>query len=237
MRFPPEIDQASIVILGRFNPSIFQPWWFAQNDIIGKEEAHNAEIEIIHPEFCKFQTEHYLIQVEAHRFQATSNSWPMDLVNDLTMKTFNDFLSHTPCWTLGINRLIHIDTGSISVRNALGKELAPWEPWGEWGEMFNTSNKGQSDGMISLRMLRYSDEQDNYSGYVATTISPSSKITDNKGIHININNHYDVINREDAVDCIHVLTALENQWKVAMDHSEFIVDQLMKRVEALNYGD
>jgi hypothetical protein len=46
MRIVPEIDQASLVLLGRFNPAIFQPFWFARHGIVGADEAGAAEIEI-----------------------------------------------------------------------------------------------------------------------------------------------------------------------------------------------
>ncbi|MDZ7762529.1 MAG: hypothetical protein U5L00_20055 [Desulfovermiculus sp.] len=122
MKIAPEIDNASVVLLGRFNPSIFQPWWFAKNGIVGEQEADEAEIEIIHPEICKFQTEYFLIQAERNRFMVNSIAGPLEMVKDFVLKTFTDFLSQTPVGTLGINRAVHFDAGSNEARIALGSK-------------------------------------------------------------------------------------------------------------------
>lgn len=39
-----EIDGATIVLLGEFNPAIFQPAWFGQNGLIGAQEVKEAKI-------------------------------------------------------------------------------------------------------------------------------------------------------------------------------------------------
>ncbi|MDZ7762073.1 MAG: hypothetical protein U5L00_17705 [Desulfovermiculus sp.] len=97
--------------------------------IVGEQEADEAEIEIIHPEICKFQTEYFLIQAERNRFMVNSIAGPLEMVKDFVLKTFTDFLSHTPVGTLGINRAVHFDAGSNEARIALGQKLAPWEAW------------------------------------------------------------------------------------------------------------
>ena len=44
----PELYRISIVLLGNFNPKIFQSAWFASQNLIRKIEANEAKIEIIH---------------------------------------------------------------------------------------------------------------------------------------------------------------------------------------------
>jgi hypothetical protein len=43
MRIKPQLDQATIVLVGRFNPAIFQPAWFALHKMLGQKEAESAE--------------------------------------------------------------------------------------------------------------------------------------------------------------------------------------------------
>ena len=60
MRIEPESDEAGIVIVGSFNPRIFQPFWLAKQNLISDEAAENAKITIIHPDITAFEIEPYL---------------------------------------------------------------------------------------------------------------------------------------------------------------------------------
>jgi hypothetical protein len=43
-----EVRGYSIVLLGSFNPAIFQPYWFASNGLLRPDEAKEATIQVIH---------------------------------------------------------------------------------------------------------------------------------------------------------------------------------------------
>jgi len=233
MNITPEIDNASIVLLGRFNPSIFQPWWFAKNGIVGEQEADGAEIEIIHPEICKFQTEYFLIQAERSRFMVSSIAGPLEMVKDFVLKTFTDFLNHTPVGILGINRVVHFDTGSNKARIALGQKLAPWEAWGEWANSFEGEDIEAQGGMVNLTMRQYRSQREGFKGYVQAKIQPSAQLSGNSGVFMDINNHYEVVRLEDAVGCLKVMDVLEEQWGQAMEHAESIINHIMNQIEEL----
>ena len=55
MRIEPEISAASIVMVGYFNPQIFQPFWLAMHGVISEEEAESANIGFVHPEITRFR--------------------------------------------------------------------------------------------------------------------------------------------------------------------------------------
>jgi len=46
---PAEISGASIVLLGSFNPPIFQPQWFARQNLLQPTLAEKAKINFITP--------------------------------------------------------------------------------------------------------------------------------------------------------------------------------------------
>ncbi len=48
------IQSVNIVVLGKFNPSIFHPAWFAAQNLIRTKEADAANIQIVHPEASFF---------------------------------------------------------------------------------------------------------------------------------------------------------------------------------------
>lgn len=230
MRMRPEIDQATLVILGHFNPAIFQPGWFAANGIIGQEEARAAEIEIIHPEVSRFQTDNCRIEVERHRFVAESREGPIELVKDLVLKTFGEFLEHSPAGALGINRIVHFDAGDPEVRVTIGRALAPWRPWGEWASSFEGRDPATQGGMLVLAM-RQNYAVEGYKGHVRAEVQPSIMIPNQSGIYMHINHHYDFSDRDGGGGCSVVVAALEDRWTDAMSHAEFIIDQIMKLVE------
>jgi hypothetical protein len=51
-----EIDGHTIVFVGSFNPQIFQPAWFASRNLLKKEEADGAKIEIINRQLVIFSS-------------------------------------------------------------------------------------------------------------------------------------------------------------------------------------
>ncbi len=58
-----ETEGFSIMVLGAFNPTIFQPLWFSTHNLIRSEEAETADIEIIHRHAAVFRTEWLSLQV------------------------------------------------------------------------------------------------------------------------------------------------------------------------------
>jgi hypothetical protein len=46
-----ELEGASVVLVGSFNPSIFQPKWLSSRDIIQAAEGEEAKIQIIHQKY------------------------------------------------------------------------------------------------------------------------------------------------------------------------------------------
>src|SRR5437870_4919946 len=92
----PEIDAHSVVFVGDFNPKIFQPAWFAAQNLLRQEEADAAKIEIIHPEIVRFSLDWLHVEVVHERFKASTLQFPyFEILRDLTVGTFK-ILRHTP---------------------------------------------------------------------------------------------------------------------------------------------
>ena len=64
----PQIRGLTIVLIGDFNPTIFQPAWFAAQGFITDEEARTAAIGIIHPDVTAFELSWLKLQVDRERF-------------------------------------------------------------------------------------------------------------------------------------------------------------------------
>ena len=82
------IQGMSIVFLGDFNPKIFQPAWFAQENLIRAQEAEAADIKIINPEIVIFEFEWLSVQITRDRciFGTTQEAY-YEIVRDLCLGT------------------------------------------------------------------------------------------------------------------------------------------------------
>jgi len=129
MELKPVADIAHAVLLGSFNPAIFQPAWFASKEILSEEQAKAANIEVIHPEVAQFKTDWLQLSVTRNRFTAmTSDPSCRIALRDFVIGTFG-LLEHTPTTHMGLNRAMHFDMMDAERWHRLGHRLAPKEPW------------------------------------------------------------------------------------------------------------
>jgi len=175
MRIEPEIDAAAIVLLGSFNPKIFQPFWFARHGLVSDDEADSANISVIHSDITAFEIESFTLRVERERFALERKIAPLIVISDLAGRVFGDLLPHTPLRALGINRHVHFDVGDAEKRDRIGEMLAPRLPWGKWGEQVSSGEGAKHGGLLSLALIQrnVSDRPD---GWIQAKIEPSVRL-------------------------------------------------------------
>src|ERR1700679_813435 len=114
------LEGFSIVVLGSFNPTIFQPLWFSSNDLIRKEEAVDAKIEIVHKTTTLFSTEWFSLLVTLDKLQLESKDPTKSLpLRDLALGVFK-ILEHTPLTAFGMNRVQRFQMASTEKWHAFG---------------------------------------------------------------------------------------------------------------------
>jgi hypothetical protein len=226
MRIEPEISGVSIVLLGSFNPPIFHPEWFAKYGLITDKEKEAAEIAIIHREIAMFRMDWLSINVQPARFAVETQEGPFIRLADFVVKTFRDYLYHTPISKMGINRQVHFSVESEEIRNRIGKILAPHEGWGDWGKKIDESPPKKRGGMNSLTMLQQNLD-DRKRGFIKAKVEPYNKISDMAGIYMEINDHYEVEFPEKNQDCEEIIMVLGSQFDYSLKRSEWIIDQIM----------
>ncbi len=170
-----EIENASVVVLGSFNPAIFQPAWFGAQGLITGEEVTAAKLGMVHPEIAIFSTAWFSLQVTSDRFQietVTPDSYP--LLRDLVTGTFT-ILSQTPVARMGLNTRRHYRFDAEEKWHAVGHLLAPKEPWAGvlnapgmralvmWGQ-----REGTAASKIEVRVESESHGRPDYRIFVAT---------------------------------------------------------------------
>ncbi len=127
---------------------------------------------------------------------------------------------------LGINRDMHFSVGSIEARDRIGSMLAPPEVWGEWAPDILAAEVKIHGGMTSLEM-RQSLVKDRPRGYIQATVQPSTKIRNQTGIYVRVNDHYQIDDPGKALGCEEVVGYLAAEFDNSKRRSEWIIDRIM----------
>lgn len=219
MRQPtPDRYTRSIVLLGDFNPKIYQPAWFAAENLIGKQEAEGAKIGVIHPDVSIFSVDWARIEILRERFLVETTQQLIDKpLRDLVLGTFS-ILRHTPIRVLGINTSMHFRVASDEIYHNAGHRLAPKDIW---------EGVLDSPGLTRI-MMRESVRRDGKRGYIDVRIEPSAEVM--PGLFITVNDHYECDASQEVIGCDKVLTILKDDWEVATARAEEIIYTLLKRV-------
>jgi len=226
MRIEPEIQGASIVMVGGFNPQIFQPFWFSSHEIISYEDAESAVIGVIHPEIASFRVEgDFGLTVERERFMIDRSMAPLVRIADISCKVFGDLLPHTPIRQVGINRMVHFSVGTSEIRDRVGEKLAPRVAWGAWGELLSQGEGDKHGGLISLTMIQR-ELKDRAVGSISAKVEPSRLVGRGRtGIYVEINDHYELGGDIDGAD--NSIDIVRSRFDASIAYSDTIVDQIM----------
>lgn len=216
----PELAGTALVLLGSFNPSIFQPAWFVRQNLLTAEEAEGpaAKVKVIHPQVSQFETESYAVQVTAERFAAISKpNTPGVLLRDLVLGTFY-VLEHTPVRALGINRLMHFRMPSEAAWHQLGDRLAPKDAW---REILGNEVQSGRPGMLTLEIV--ATRHDAPEIPMRVKVQPSGKVKP-YGVYFETNEHYAA---PDADGLRALLETLRERFEDAERYAERIANHIM----------
>lgn len=211
---PPEINGASIVMIGSFNPAIFQPRWLGAQHLIRPEEAENAKITIVQAEVADFSTEWFQLQVLQNRFQvASADPRQFSPLRDLAAALFT-ILPHTPVKALGLNRQFHFKMPSRDAWHRIGHLLAPKEPWhtimeapGLRAMLMEGRRSGVSGGTLHIK------------------VEPSTKAE--HGLYIEINEEFNAPNESESDGAQWVPDRLAEHWDAVLTFSEVAAEHLL----------
>jgi hypothetical protein len=207
----PDIGVSSIVLVGSFNPAIFQPAWFGRQNLLPQAEADDAEKILVHQQISQFETERFIVQVTTDRFSASNkpNTNPVPL-RDLVLGAFF-ILEHTPLRAMGLNRQMHFSIDSEEAWHALGDKLAPKEAWDE-------ALAGRS-GMLSLSILRQLAEKEK----ITVKVEPSIQVKP-RGAYFETNHHFDSSEKDGSKL---LMDTLRERWEQTQSHASKIANYVL----------
>jgi hypothetical protein len=173
-----ELEGTSVVLVGSFNPSIFQPKWLSSKGIIQEAEGEDANIQIISPEISSFTAKWLEVQVTRNRFSAsTTDAAHFEVLRDCVVSVFT-LLEHTPVTQMGLNSDMHYRMSSIEEWHAVGHTLAPKELWNQLLE---------SPGLETLVIS--GKRKGSAAKMVRVTVQSSTRVQ--PGIYIGTNEHFE----------------------------------------------
>lgn len=174
-----QLQGASIVLRGHFNPAIFHPSWFASHNLIRSQEAESADVQIVHPDTAVFRAEWLQVTVMRDRFQAlTAQEAYYEPLRDIVVGVLG-LVNHTPLQSMGLNRDFHFRVESLEARNNLGYRLVPRQDW---------DPVLKDPGMT--RLIVKGKRPDEFRGYVQVEVAPSTLVE--PGVYIQVNDHYEL---------------------------------------------
>lgn len=206
----PEQQVFSVVILGNFNPKIFHPLWYAQNELIAEQEMDEADDVLSSSEVSMFNWHGIHFQIEQHRFGLTTkDAAQVPQLRDLTIASFS-LLEHTPLSAIGFNLESRFQLPSREAWNSVGDRLAPKDKW---------QSILEDPGMLSVAML--GKRKDCSADRISIRVVPASGLEN--GVVVSINQHYN-IETEQRISIAdrnnEVMRVLKDDWKSFRNYAE-----------------
>lgn len=233
MRYTPEVQSASVVLIGHFNPFIFSPAWFAKNGLINDQELQSIQGGAILPEISEFSLDTLRFDIAPNRFGIVSSAEPYIIVLDTLLTLFRQLLPHTPIDKFGINLDVHFKLTSAQHRVRFGRALAPIEAWGAFGSRLEQEELEKTGGLVSMTMSE-SALDDREKGWRQVKVERSALITGHAGVFIQVNDHFEIPNLKNEEGASRATALLDDRFDPSLKESRRIIGEMMDFAERLN---
>jgi len=207
----PELSSQTIVLVGKFTPSILHPSWFSNAGLIRKNQTDAAKISIFSYEIVKYSIEWLDFTAQLNRITLTTTQEAyFEPLRDLVLGTFS-ILDQTPIQMLGINYQMHFIPSSTLHWDDTEKKLRP--PQSELTKL--PLSRLESIKLSSVRPYN------SYPGVFNFVAEPSAIFPD--GIYISSNDHYEVRPFEDTMGSHKILDLIDSEWQ---NSTKFLAEYL-----------
>lgn len=210
----------SIVLLGDFNPAIFQPFWLAEKKLIREGEATNATIEMISSTITKFKLDWIEFDITQKRLEARIAKDPfIEPARDLIIGIFSH-LKETPIRIMGINNGRNLSLPDFERFYEFGNKLAPLSNWSDFMK---------DPRLINLEILE-NPRKDGYTGMYRVRVFPAPINLNIKwGVSITVNDHYELENEKRDRDG-EIIKILSANWDNSKKRADEIFNTLLDKL-------
>lgn len=226
--FKPERKRYSIVLLGDFNPAMFQPEWFCRNDILSVEDVNFAKDQekdpvIVTPQATFFKTPQLDVTIKSDRFEVIASKEPYLMAKDFMTKVLDKLGSYT-ITAYGFNVGAHYPIDSAKTYQLIGDRLAPKKYWVDLLKDEVSGDKRNS-GLLSLQMHK---KKDDGSGSITMLFQPSSQF--NPGVFISSNDHSEMKEEDQSAEI--VMEMIESRFESTIKNLFALQETVLEKVVA-----
>jgi len=206
----------NIQIVGRWNPALFVPRWFADVGLLPKEEVDEAKLSIVHEEIAQFDVGWLALRVTRDRFVgSTSQIGHAEALRDLVVGTL-ELLTHTPTRVVGVNHDFLFSFKDRESFDAFGWVLVSPAPWPQL----------ERPGMAALQVQGM--RTDKREGYVRVMLDPLLDGTNR--VAVGVNDHYAIADQDSSRSTAEIAGILSTRWFDSAREAEEIVATMRKVV-------
>ncbi len=150
----------NIVVLGAMNPRLHHPSWYRLVGLLNEgeeKEATSSQPSVCTPFLAQFQAADLKITCQMDRWEVqTGKKENLDRLKEISIKVFDDLLTHTPISRLGFNFVFQIKTraenAALVLAAAIAKSSLDFRGDGaETADLFLRRNCGDHTVLVAVR--------------------------------------------------------------------------------------
>lgn len=214
-------EEASIVLVGHFNPKIFHPEWFIRKDIIEEWDYSKDEVVNLADMSQIMLPGNRKLTVLLNQFSLRSSLASDYLaLKDFVMSTFS-ILRETPIMQMGMNYTSVIKIQDKEKWMQFGSELASQKYWEQAVDYIESLDFEKQEKLGLWELTMNLPRPDEITGYIRPKIAtiPTSKQT----LSFSINNHVEI----DHSAAITMIKILEDNWEKSLNFAKNLISKMM----------
>lgn len=179
-----QAEVRSVVIIGDFMPSIFQPLWLASKNLIGENEAKSASGTVITHDICQFKSGDWLeFLCIPNKMQILTRKTPyFPMLRDFVIQLIR-LIPNIRVSSIGLNYIFSLGLRDSTEFYEIGKQLSDLD---RWKDILNKP---------TLRQISLQGDIDENDSRMTLNIQPTPpEMRISFGIDINVNNHFQLSN-------------------------------------------
>ena len=225
MKIRPELSSCSIILLGRFDPLVFQPYWLIAKGIESEANAPAKGKFIIVPQLAHylFDTREYRVEPESFRVSTTEAPWVKIL--EASTSIFGQHFKNIEISRFGVNISVHFKLADVASRTKLFRKLAPIKPWGEYGQAMEIEDPKIAGGLVSLGMVKKSI----FDGYSLDTVvkTETSVMAPETGVYMEVSCNHVLHNLPAGHGSEQAIQLLGQRFNKSTEEAVRIIDHIM----------
>ena len=210
-----QIYSRSIVLVGDFTPTQFQPAWLAAKGLIRESEADTANIFVIHKVLVRFEIDWLFFEAKRDRIEIRTQKEPyFEALRDLIIGICR-LLRNTKAIALGLNHTKHFSLPDKDRLYEFGNKIAPLSNW--------QNDIIKNPRILSIDIIDF-DRYDGFSGSSRMRVYHEPVIQIPYPVSMDFNDHYNLKDIREAEQI------LADQWLISAEITSKIIEDLWQKL-------